>query len=66
MLRHHARLREGPKGKSSLPVGGLLWVCVGALGRGLRELCGFTEAAERMLTQRALKLLDQARVICLL
>lgn len=39
-------------------------MCVGALGRGPRELRGFTEAAGRMFTQRALKVLDEARVIC--
>lgn len=39
-------------------------VCVGALGRGPRELRGFTEAAGRMLTQRALKVVDEARVFC--
>ena len=65
MLHHHARLREGPQVKSPYRSEDCC-VCVGALGRGLRELCGFTEAAERMLTQRALELLDQARVIYLL
>lgn len=39
-------------------------VCVGALGRGPRELRGFTEAAGRVFTQRALKVVDEARVIC--
>lgn len=47
-------------------------VCVGALGRGLRELRGFTEAAGRVDVQAGgggrepLKEPSQGRVVCLL
>lgn len=47
MLHHHARLREGPQVKSPYRSEDCC-VCVGAIGRGLRELRGFTEAAGRV------------------
>lgn len=55
MLHHHARLREGPQVKELLTGRRTAVVCVGALGRGLRELYGFTEAPGRMFRQRPLR-----------